>query len=305
LERQTTPVFSYAVFATYNGCSALTFGGGGITDSYDSSTVSGGTVTTQSYGGNVGTNGNLAENGNPTTINGSLSTPRTGVGSCSANNITAWTDNQGHLTGGIVELPQPITYPTPTIPPPGATDLRHMDKNWNCPSGANAIPGCSTSGANKIIPPGSYGNIGLTAGALLHLSVGIYNINSISETGQSQVIVDSGPVILNVTGNNNNSPIDLTGGGVANATLDPSNLQISYAGTGTVNLKGGANASALIYAPNAAFSFNSAGGSWYGAVVGKSLTDMGGAAIHYDRRLSKEFMTVGNYMVTSFTWKKY
>jgi hypothetical protein len=304
LERQTTPVFSYAVFATYNGCSALTFGGGGITDSYDSSTVSGGSVTKQAYGGNVGTNGNLAENGNPTTIEGSLSTPRTGVGTCSSSNITAWTNNQGTVTGGIVELPQPITYPTPTIPPPGATDLS-MTKNWDCPSGANAITGCSTSGSGKFIPPGSYGNINLTGGALLHLSAGTYNINSISEAGQSQVIIDSSPVIMNVAGNNSSNPIDLTGGGVANATLNPSNFQISYAGTGTINVKGGAQASALVYAPNATFSFNSAGGDWYGAIIAKSMTDMGGAAVHYDRRLSNEFMTVGNYMVTSFTWKKY
>ena len=88
-----TPVFTYAAFADDNGCSALTFGGGGTTDSYDSSTVtySGGNVVTQSYGGNVGTNGNLSTNGNPTTINGNLSTPRTGVGRCSSNNVTAWT----------------------------------------------------------------------------------------------------------------------------------------------------------------------------------------------------------------------
>jgi hypothetical protein len=304
LERQTTPVFSYAVFADFNGCAALTFGGGGTTDSYDSSTVSGGTVTKQSYGGNVGTNGNLTENGNPTTINGSLSTPRTGVGTCTATNITAWTDNQGQVTGGIVELPQPINYPTPTIPSPGATDLS-MNKTWNCPTGANAITGCSTSGSDKFIPPGSYRDLSLTGGALLHLSAGTYNINSISEAGQSQVIIDSGPVLLNVAGNSNSNPISLTGGGVANATLNPANFQISYAGTGTVNVKGGAQASALIYAPNCTFSFNSAGGDWYGAVIAKTMTDMGGAAVHYDRRLATEFQMVGNYMVSSFDWKKF
>ncbi|MBI3670831.1 MAG: hypothetical protein HY237_13760, partial [Acidobacteria bacterium] len=59
LERPISPVFQYAAFATSPGCSALTFGGGGTTDSYDSSTVVGGSVTTQASGGNVGTNGNL------------------------------------------------------------------------------------------------------------------------------------------------------------------------------------------------------------------------------------------------------
>jgi len=32
---------------------------------------------------------------------------------------------------------------------------------------------------------------------------------------------------------------------------------------------------------------------------------MGGAAIHYDRELQKTAYTVGNFMLSSFTWKKY
>jgi len=68
--------------------------------------------------GNVGTNGNLTTNGSPTTINGNLSTPRTGTGTCTTNNVTAWTDNAGTVNGSIIELPQPVTYPTPVIPHP-------------------------------------------------------------------------------------------------------------------------------------------------------------------------------------------
>jgi hypothetical protein len=111
LEQQVVPVFAYAAFATNTGCSALTFGGGGSTDSYDSSsfTLSGGSPVTQASGGSVGTNGNLSTNGNPTTINGNLSTPRTGVGSCTSNNVTAWTSGSGHVTGSIIELPQAVT----------------------------------------------------------------------------------------------------------------------------------------------------------------------------------------------------
>ena len=82
LEKQITPVYSYAAFASATGCGAMNFGGGGTTNSYDSSnmTMQGGAPVVAASGGNVGTNGNLAENGNPTTINGSLSTPRTGTG---------------------------------------------------------------------------------------------------------------------------------------------------------------------------------------------------------------------------------
>jgi Tfp pilus assembly protein PilX len=304
VERQVTPVFTYAAFADDNGCSAMTFGGGGITGSYDDTAVVGGTVATQASGGNVGTNGNLVTSGNPTTINGSLSTPRSGVGVCTAFNITAWTDNAGHVTGGITELPQPITYPTPVIPAPGSQDLS-LSHGANCPSGVNAIPGCTASGNDFHLPPGSYGNITVTGQETLHLTTGIYNINSFREqSAQSSLVIDSGPVIFNVTGNGGGTVVDLTGNSVQNASLNPMNFQVMYAGTGTINLKGQSQASGLLYAPNATFSF-AGGGSWYGAVIGAAMGDMGGAAIYYDRRLNNSGFTVGNYMQDSFTWKKY
>jgi Tfp pilus assembly protein PilX len=79
LEHTVVPTFNYATFGSSSGCSALTFGGGGTTDSYDSSTFAGvGTPTTSPTFGNIGTNGNVATNGGTTTINGSLSTPRAG-----------------------------------------------------------------------------------------------------------------------------------------------------------------------------------------------------------------------------------
>jgi hypothetical protein len=77
-----------------------------------------------------------------------------------------------------------------------------------------------------------------------------------------------------------------------------------YAGSGTISLKGQAQAAGLLYAPNASFSFGG-GGDWFGAVIGQTMTDMGGAAVHYDRRLSAQAFTIGNYMLSSFSWKKY
>ncbi len=143
-------------------------------------------------------------------------------------------------------------------------------------------------------------------GANLHVSAGTYNINSFQEqSAQSSLIIDSGPVIFNVTGNNvSGAVVDLTGNSVQNSSLNPMNFQILYAGTGAVKLAGNSQAAALLYAPNASFSFTGQG-SWYGAVIGNNLTDMGGAAIHYDRRLQRNAYTVGNYMLSSFTWKKY
>ena len=53
--------------------------------------------------GNVGTNGNLSAN-NSSVINGTLSTPRTGVGNCSSGGVSAQTTNGGAtVTGGLVQ----------------------------------------------------------------------------------------------------------------------------------------------------------------------------------------------------------
>ncbi len=304
LERPITPSWNYAAFGAYNGCGALSFSGGGKTDSYDSSNIqkNGNNVVTQQYGGNIGANGNLNESGSPTVIYGTMSTPRTGVGSCAAGGVDAWTNSgNAQVTGGMVQLPQPVTYPPPTPPnplPPTDSDL--LTKN------ACGFAGCSKAvpGPGWQLAPGSYGNISISGGAILHLSAGTYNINSISLTGTSEVVIDSGPVIINVAGQGVTTVVDFTGGTLTNASLNPANLQIEYAGTGNIYLSGGAAASGLVYAPNATISFTG-GADWYGAVIGQFVKDAGGTAVHYDRQLQNEFFTIGNWMLDSFTWNKY
>lgn len=294
LERQVSPMFSYAVFATDNGCGALSWSGGGSTDSYDSNDLAAGISAS---GGNVGTNGNLDENGGPTIIHGSLSTPRTGVGACSTGAVTALTmSGSSAPTDGLVELPQPITYPTPDVPSPPPTGDFTV-----APSG------------NVTKPPGSYGNI-IVKGTL-HLTAGTYNINSLTMNGTPTMIIDSGPVVMHVAGyataGNASSgqmatPFDLTGGTlVTMASLDSSMFQITYAGTGTVKMAGGSKSAGLLYAPNATVRNNSANAEWYGAIIAKRATDAGQAVVHYDRNLKNDMMTVGPWMMSAFSWQRF
>jgi Tfp pilus assembly protein PilX len=320
LEETVVPTFGYAAFATNNGCSALQFGGGGYTDSYNSATYSGsGTPTAATSGGNIGTNGNLSTSGSPTTINGNLSTPRAGVGACTTSNVTAWTDTSGTVNGSIVELPQAVTYPTPpaVTPAPGTSNTTLNNKATDC----GAITGCTydTSGgcasndfclAPGTCPPatggpGIYDNITDKGG--VHLKAGCYNINSFTENGGGALYIDSGPVTLSIAGSGQSTPFDITGGGMINSVspaYNPMSLQIIYAGTGTIKLKGGGSSIGVMYAPNATYSIGG-GADWYGALIGGTLTDMGGAGIHYDRRLQYEDFVPGPWMLESFTWKKY
>ena len=309
LERYISPAFSYAAFASANGCSSLSFTGNGSTDSYDSGAlpVVGGVTSAPAsfndYGGNLGTNGNQTDSGSNVTINGTLSTPNAGFGVCSAGNVTAFSGKSlSQVTGGLIQLPQAVTFPTPVIPPPGGTNVSNT-----------ATLGPGTAGC--LASPCSYGDINLSGGNVVTLTPGVYNINSLSITGNAQLVVapyppgspnagQYGPIVINVTGNGNATPIDLEGNGIANPTYNPADLQILYAGTGTVKIAGKGAAAAVVYAPNATADLKG-NGAFYGSIVANQLLDVGNGAIHYDMKLKKEMFTIGNYMLNSFTWNKY
>jgi Tfp pilus assembly protein PilX len=297
LERQSgNATFNYGAFSTNGACGSMTFSGGTTVNSYNSAamtcskgsppTCSGGHLILSATGGNVGTNGNLTESGGAT-IDGSLSTPRSGVGSCSSGGVDAETTSGGAtVTGGLIHLPQAVAYPAPAVPNP-------------------APPTTNTSvHSTTTYTPGSYGNISVSGGATLHFSAGTYNLNSINLSGGATLSIDSGPVTLNITGTSQATPISFSGGTISNAGLDPSQFLINYAGTGSVTLSGGTASAAVLYAPNASLNF-SGGTDFFGAVICAALTDSGGAALHYDTNLQNKFSTSGNWMLDSFTWKKY
>ena len=77
-------------------------------------------------------------------------------------------------------------------------------------------------------------------------------------------------MIINVTGNGQSTPIDLSGQGIANPTLDPSLMQFIYAGTGTINIVGNGASAAVVYAPNATADFKG-NASFYGSVIAAHL----------------------------------
>jgi hypothetical protein len=315
VERQAVPIYKFAAFATDPGCDALRFGGGATTDSYDSGVYGGvGVPALDSWGGNVGTNGNMNEIGATTIINGSLSTPRTGVGGCNGGNggaVPALTISGGAtVEEGIVELPQAVPFPTPPLPNP-MPPTGFQTFNGGCAAGTALF--CSNVGGTITIDPALVGgtvilgDMRVSGGTTLNLKPGVYIVNSISFSGNSTLALDTGVagnVVIQVAGQNSQTPIDFTGGSISNPSYDPSRFQIFYAGDKNVKLTGGASSAALVYAPNASTSFTG-GGQFYGAVVAGVVTDMGGATIHYDRNLDREALTAGNPTLSSFTWRSF
>jgi len=310
LETQAVSFNMFGMFATAQTCGALSFGGGVVTDSYDSTsmTMVGGAPATNPTGGNVGTNGNLSETGG-STVNGTLSTPRSGVGHCTSGAVDALTLGGGaSVTEGLVQLPQAMNFPTPTLPNPLPPTGNQV---VSASDGCSATPWpsiCSGAPGNLTLAPTTAavygGDVKLTAGMTMHLRAGTYDFNSITLVGNAAIVIDSGPVIMNVVGTGQTNPIDLSGGSVSNMSFVPENFQIVYGGTGGVKVNGGAATALVVYAPNADVAL-SGGAGIYGSVLGKTIDDHGGVDVHYDRHLPEEYTMSSNTMLTSFSWRKY
>jgi Tfp pilus assembly protein PilX len=341
LESHVTPCYNYAGFATGNSCNSIQFNGGGTIDSYDSSnlTLSGGTPVTQTYMGNLGSNGNLNTAPN-TTVNGTFSSPDTGVGACGAGaGTTALSGNSTAVTGcstsptncvpapGLVKLPQTVTFVPPATDYPGCTPAPcspAAQAAWD----ATVLSGLPNP--PNALNPGNYGNVSAQgqqtvtlnpAGSYPNCGVGVYYINSISLSGRASITVNpcvgtgsNGgnpppaqymPVIINLVGSGTGTVMDIGGNGIANGTFDSSLMQFQYSGTAAINLHGNGSSSAVIYAPNAPVTL-SGNGTIYGSVIGSQLLANGNpVTIHYDRNLSNKLFTVGNWTLDTFTWSKY
>jgi PilX N-terminal len=339
LESHVVPCFNYAGYATGTGCGSITFSGGGQIDSYDSSamTLSGGAPVTQTYMGNLGSNGNVNTAAN-TVINGTFSSPDTGVGACAAGAIDALSGNTTAVTGcgtsptncipspGLVRLPQAVTFPLPPIPnstpnpSPNVSSTQTLDPCvQNCPhNGGGGGPNAN----------GSYGDITLSGNDTITLNpgtdpvtgackAGVYYINSISLTGNATLTIAPcpgggipatyQPVVINIVGQGGGTVLDLGGNGsvLPNNMFDASLIQFQYNGNGAIDLHGNGNTTGVVYAPNAAITL-SGNGTIYGSVIGASLLANGNPVrIHYDRNLQNNLVTVGNWTMDTFTWSKF
>jgi hypothetical protein len=308
IERQVIPLYRYAAFATNTGCGALSFSGGAKTRSYNSQALNAGNPVPLNTDGDVGTNGNLALSGNPTEINGTLSTPRTGVGTCTANNVTALTvSGQATVSEGLVELPQVVTYDTPPAPSPmPPTTSVNMNNSFNC----GLYLGCVTAGSSvtltadptNTIPYSSMGNVSVGPKDLV-LNAGTYIFNSLTIAGNAK-ITTNGKVTIKIAGVGTTTPLTLTGNSITNSSYNPSNLQIIYGGTGNISLTGGTATSAIVYAPNANITL-SGQGNIYGSVIAGRMSVTGGGEIFYDTNLAATALTYGRPVLSSFSWRTF
>lgn len=333
LEKQLTPTVStvYAAFAKASTCGALTLASAEV-DSYDSTLALTGSGCPSGFAtcpvkahnnGNLGTNGNLNDS-NSSNVWGTLSTPRVGVGACSAGNVDAATISGGAtIAGGIIHLSQQIIPPTPPVPNPPPDPNQAVNLSGGACPAALPAGACTKSGANYTLQPvgacancGYYGNIlSNNNSPTIHLKAGTYNINSVDLSGGAVLMLDTGPVTINVVGTGAGANPPLAIPFHLNSALqrdpavhqfDPTQFIINYAGTGQIFLENSSAVAGQVNAPNASLNIQSS--DFWGTLVGNTVTMGNSGKLHFDRNLANAgavTWVVGNDMLTSFTWKKY
>jgi hypothetical protein len=316
---------TYAVFSTNPNCSAITISGNASTDSYSSQSAADMATSPPTHTGTqggIGTNGNLNVGGS-VAIGGTLTTPRTGAGACTASSPDAITGVGSWSYTGTVPIPQALAYKDPTVPTVPTSNITLSSSSMTTATCTAAIIAAGTSGWACVVTaatntvtltpstsaPLILGNV--TVGSNTNLVIAgatpTLNVNSFAIGNNATMTLNTGTsATMNIAGQSLGStkPLDLSGGGTINPSFDPSRLQITYAGTGELDLVGNNTVAATIYAPNA-FAKTTGHGNLYGSILSSTMTDTGGANIHYDTSLSTKFKTLGNHVLTSFSWKKY
>jgi hypothetical protein len=152
-----------------------------------------------------------------------------------------------------------------------------------------SIPGHTTT---TLTPGYHYGNISTSAHADLALTAGTYVFDSLTLNGQS-TLTTTGAVLVYINAGN----LSLSGGTVVNNTGVSTNLVFmcstpSPVTATSVSITGGASSAFAVYAPNADITI-AGNADVYGAFIGKTVSDTGGAPIHYDSALAN--FTAGSF----------
>jgi hypothetical protein len=113
----------------------------------------------------------------------------------------------------------------------------------------------------------------------------VYYFSQVSISGNGNLVIASGGSPMTIYVDNQ---LSISGNGVANNAQLPSALSFSACGSPSSpaawTLSGNADSYYTIYAPNHDIT-QSGNAAIYGAIIGKSFTNSGNGALHYDKSL--------------------
>jgi len=298
-----TPPFIYGMYSTSTACPAITFTGNNpSTDSY--TTANGGTYsTTQSTtGGDIGTAGGVnVGNGN---IGGIVGVVGASSGGC-ASPVSI--GSQGTMGGTIAcpsgnasacYMPVAPVFSVPPAPNPAPPNTSATPNTCTTITTTGHGRNTTTTTVNySCLVPGTYGNISIQGP--LTLAPGVYNINSLSMTGNAQIIVNPpGAVTLNVAGTGQTTAVAIGGNGITNDTV-PNDFIINYGGTGAVSIAGNGSVTSILNAPKATIT-QQGNGNWFGSILGGQITIGGNAFFHYDRNAALAPLNSGYFTMVGY-----
>jgi hypothetical protein len=228
---------------------SVTLSAGAKIDSYDSRT---GPYRSEAAArnGHVRSDGNVVLSGATTVVDGNV-LASTGV------SIT-----DGATVNGLVSEGAPLQRPSP-----------------KAPCGPPFHDGSGVSGGSYNAETGELRGAGSDAIMLLN---GTYCFSSVTLADASTLTVN-GPVRIHVM-----SPSSFAGGGMLNTTAAAENLTI-YSSVASADLGltvgSGSLAYMTVYAPRAKITILGSG-DFFGAVVGRTVVNVGAARLHYDEKLA-------------------
>ncbi len=313
------PYFRYAMF----GKSLIQMSGNAYTDSYNSVNGAYGGFNVNAYGGDVGSNTRAVLGGN-STVGGDLRIYSLPPGSTTAvvaqasgnavvkdqlitngvsSGFTGTPDLPSPLPGDNVlaqgQSPAPRTgeYLSPIdasqsfaqieTPPalsvPANSQVVTGNMTWDGSTGWVGQPG-----AGQVADLGS---VSVSGNNTLNIRPGDYKISSFSVSGNGRINVKPnangtfGPVRFFVEGiAPGSNVIQISGNGVVNESIVPSNLQFWYNGSKNIQLSGNGSLHSLVYAPNSIVKV-SGNGTYFGAMLGERVENSGNGAVHFDDAL--------------------
>jgi hypothetical protein len=144
----------------------------------------------------------------------------------------------------------------------------------------------ATDESSGSLPPGTYRNISLGShGSMILTAPGTYTFDCVSlgSFGSITTSPANKTVTIYVTGTGcASAPITMNSHSTfVNSSGISQNLQINYAGTGTLTFEGGPSMCAVINAPNAAVVLHG-GADYYGTIMANSIDDSGRTNLHFD-----------------------
>ncbi|HSW38990.1 MAG TPA: pilus assembly PilX N-terminal domain-containing protein [Acidobacteriota bacterium] len=240
IENSGNALFDRAIW----GIDSIDLGGTMRIDSYDPRRGLWNESTNSGDLGSIGSNGTIEVGGNAVVRGDAAFGPSGSINVSSGATVT----------GRRIQLPSPRHFPPIPTFNVGTTNI-----NVNSNSG-------------RTINPGSYREIDVKGP--LTLTPGVYYIDELKITGQGQLIISDNTTLFI------RSSLEMMGQGLANTSLDPSKLTVNYSGTSEVNIAGGAQAYAEVYAPNAHMRLRGTS-DFFGSFVGRTVTVFGTPKIHF------------------------